>query len=154
MKIDEIEIGTEYALPQNYSDPRRVKAVEVVTEEVPKWSSIKECYDGMKKVKKVKVKFLDKTKDRYTYAKGATQLVEARVLVPWSEVGPAIKERAENEARSNELRSQTEKRVKALLGRNYDGYVTVHGRRDANLDVRGRSLEKLLALAEAGKAKA
>ena len=155
MKIDDVKVGEEYALqdgrPRGSRDPRRVKALEIVTVEERYWSDILERRIP-RNVRRVRVKYLDAAKVRWAAAKGAEDNVDARYLVaPWAEIAPSIRERIENEAAIAKEMSATEKRVKALLGRNYDGYVTRRGW-EVELDTRGKSLEKLLALAEKGKA--
>jgi hypothetical protein len=152
MKIGEIEVGKEYALTQGRGDPRRVLAVEIVTVDDPVWSTVLETYTP-RSVRKVKVKYLDKPTERYTHAKGAEHTVSHRELVAlWKDIGPGIRKRIEEEARQEALRDDLEKRLRKLLGKNYDGYVTVMGARGANLDLYGKSLTKLLDLAEKGAA--
>lgn len=154
MKIDEIEVGKEYALTQRSGDPRRVQVMEIVTTKERVWSEVLEDWKP-RNVRKVKVKHLDSLTNRGRFynapAKGATEVVEHRRLPAlWKDIGPRIRARIETEARETALQAETEKRMKKLLGRSYDGYVTV-GHRGANLDVYGKSLTKLLDLAEAGK---
>lgn len=154
MKIDEIKAGTEYALKQRHGDPRRVKAMEIVIVPEQIWNEVREeC--GTRNVRQVVVKHLDRPydRDRYAPAKGAKQTVEARLIgAPWSEVGPNVaKRQAEKEAADN-LQTDLEKRLRAILGRSYNGYVTVSVNGRINLDLFDKSAKKMIELAEAGKA--
>lgn len=160
MKIGDVKVGKEYALSERYGGPRHVQAVEIVTKDESVWSNLRETF-VTRKEKQVKVKFLDTPPNHYDERKGSMTTVPARRLTPWEEVGPGIRERKERKEREDAAVEAAEKRVKKLLGRSYDGYVLgrsydgyVVGRGgDAELSVRGRSLTKLLDLAEYGRIK-
>lgn len=156
MKISEIEAGTEYALASESrysSEVRHVKVIEVVSVEDPhgRWDNVRNTWIPTK-VTKAKIKFLDAPSQSRSHdpKKGTVISVLPRLIAaPWSEVAPAIQEKKAEEQRVLALDRSLTKRVKALLGRNFDGYVSVTDRR-ATLDVRDKSLEKLLTLAEMG----
>lgn len=154
MKIDEIKKGKEYALNQKYGDPRRVKAMGIVTEEEQVWNTVLESW-GTRTVRKIRVMFLDPPTDRHKAAKNTMTNVSARDLAaPWSEVGPNIRKRAEQDAAARAKAADFDKRLKKLLGRNWSGYVIGGGHRSASITVDANSAEKLIALAEKGNANA
>src|SRR4051812_41837977 len=129
MKLSDIKLKTEYALPQRYGDPRRVLAVKIVETTDAKWDSVRECWKNVN-TRKVQVKYLDPPAydKRYEPTKNAVAEVLARELsAPWSEVGPNIQKRLDEELAQQALENATEKRMKALLGRSYNGYMTISG---------------------------
>jgi ribosomal protein L14E/L6E/L27E len=157
MKLDDIQIGTEYALNVGtWKDPRRVKALEIVTVEEQSFGRITGERTTAKR-RRVKVKYIDgapKASSRSLWnappAKGSTSVVHARDLVcSWAKVAKGIQERHQKEQAEAELRSSYEQRLRKLLGRQYNGYVSISG--SPSLTLYDKSMEKLIALAELGK---
>lgn len=153
MKLDDISIGEEYAVRPKYGDPRRVKilGIEVSLEKI--WDLTRETWKE-RNVRKVKIKYLDNpARKGYTFpAKNTTILVDAReISALWLEVGPGVRKRQEEAARRDAESAALTKRLKALLGRNVNGYITISDR-NASLSLYGKHVDKLLTLAEKGKA--
>lgn len=156
MKIADIKVGEEYAVRIKHLDePRRVKVLGIKVVPEFRWDNITNKRKDIN-IRKVEVKYLDEPSGRLAWhgnpAKGAKGIVSAvDIAAKWSEVSKGIRDRAEERDKCEALEASLEKRLKKLLGRSYDGYVHVRSSNRPDLSVHGKSLEKLLALAEAGK---
>jgi hypothetical protein len=151
MKLADIQPGVEYGLRQKWDDPRRVEALGIVTVEERVWDRALERFKP-RSVKRVQIKFLDSAKQHYDHAKGAKTNVPATHLVaPWNQIGLNIRKKHEDAILREELSAQLEKRLKKLLGRNYNGYVSVGDARNPHLSLSGTAVAKILDLAEKGK---
>lgn len=151
MKISDIKKGTEYGLRQRrIDDPRRVEVLGIATVVEQVWDHALERYKP-RNMRRVTVKFLDKAPDRWAAAKGSKEEVSPNLIVaPWSELGPNLQKRAAEAEARDKMQTDLSKRMKKLLGSNYDGYVMVNSTDRPMLDVNGKSFLKLLDLAEAG----
>lgn len=175
MKIGDIKIGTTYAATdgkrRSYSGdlPRRVEALEIITEPVSYWSGGGYSNErGTKNVRKVKVRCLDEPRYRDSYRhervmtapEGTEITLEARFLAaPWSDVRAEVKAKiSEDQAKAN-AKAVTLGRIHALLPkrlRDDHFYVEAnkyHGRAvETEARLGARVLEEILRLAEIGKA--
>lgn len=150
MKIDEVKKGTEYALNDRHGDPRRVEALGIVTVDDRAYNGKLERYE-LRHVRLIAVKYLDSPTRSFDAAKGSKVNVNARELVaPWKEIGPNLLRRLEEKEACRVLTKELTKRVNKLLGRSFDGYVTVSDIKRPMLDVNGKSFMKMLELAEKG----
>lgn len=152
MKLDEVKKGTIYGVRSSRGrDPRQVEALGIVKVDQPRWDNNLEKYVP-RQVRHVQVKFLDKAPDRWEHAKGAKVAIDVKEIVAeWKELGPQLRKRVEEQAAKEKLQDELEKRMKKLLGRNYEGYVSVSGIDRARLDLNGKYFIRMLELAEAGK---
>lgn len=171
MRIAEVKIGTEYGLVSRHRNkPRRVRALAMKAKEHQRYDSLLGTYKVVS-LRGFEVEVLDEPRGSSSYriegaAKGATLLVEARELAaPWAKLAPRIREEAEREEFEQEQRAALAARLKALgvRGIGSDDYysmtIRLGGRKRAGgfhaqseLRLEGAGLEKLLSLAEAGKA--
>lgn len=169
MKIGDVKVGEEYAAHDSPGErhsrtlPRQVKVLEIVVEEEKVYGRYSSAVTTAKK-RKVKVEVLDAPKhegstwhrEKLRHAtKGSTLVVEARQLVAlWKDVHKGITESINKEQKRIALRDALEARLDALkLGDGRASISVSESSHDAHLTVYGTAgVEKLLALAEAGKA--
>lgn len=176
MKIDEVKVGTRYAAhdqPKETSRfgstdlPREVEVLEIVQVEERVYGNAWIAADSptTRKVRRVKVRVYGAGVDGYykkqiaRAAEGSEIVIEARYLIgPWSKLAPGVSKEIELRAAREKLLGELEGRVDALLGkkaRDHGTYPSVDkhgGSLSTSLHVRGDDVEKLLALAEKGKA--
>jgi hypothetical protein len=186
MKIGDVKVGVEYGVLDSpkterhnaHKNMRQVEVLEVVVEEERVFGSgYLSSADGhrMRKVKRLKVKVLDKSSfgssDGWGYSRsklkyadqGAVLVIEARQVVgAWSELRSGIVKQREAEQKRIDAQEALEARIVALIGKGetareyrwranvteYDGKLRAEG------SFHDKSLDKLLTLAEAGKGKA
>lgn len=165
MILKDIKVGEEYGALDNPASrrsrygksdlPRQVKVLGIVTVPVRQWDSWTRTNKSVNK-QRIKVKLLGPPQDgytRYDIANGKQNrilVIESRqVVVLWSEIAGevAAKIAAKNEKDLN--LAKNEKRVRALIGRT--GEFRINADTD-DLRFFGNAVEKILALAEKGKA--
>lgn len=169
MKLSDIVIGQEYGATDhprsNYRrTPRQVRVMEIVTETERVQGGTWTATPRMRNVRRVKVKVLDASIEKswgYKIAsakKNTTVIVDAKQLVAlWSDLAPAIREKAEEEQRKADAENAMVARITAILGKRHANewgfwHVRTTGR-GIELEVDDpKVLDKLLTLAEMGKA--
>lgn len=176
MKIDEVKVGERYAAhdqPKETSRfgspdlPREVEVLEIVQVEERVYGNawIRADSPTTRKVRRVKVRVHGDAKDGYykkqiaRAAEGSEITIEARYLIgPWSKLAPGVAKEIELRAARERRLDELEARLEALLGKKarehgtYPSVDTYSGSLRATLHVAGDNVEKLLALAEKGKA--
>lgn len=125
MKIGDIKVGTEYGVVESKSRygrsaPRRVEVLAVEEVEERTWNKYSGAA-GTRKVRKLRVKFLDEPTSSWTWypiyaaAKDSERVVEARLLVAtWAELSPGIKARIEAEQELADAKAAIKQRLSAV----------------------------------------
>lgn len=178
MKIGDIEVGVEYGAldaprATGYRHdrlPRRVKVLEIVTEEQKKhnpWAGPGSGSTRIVKKRKVKVECLTEpfAKHRYAWgidndAKGTRRVIEARQLVaPWADLKESVSFEVEEEIRRKAFQATLIARFEKLLGEDAP-WVTVdrlwneegsaRDRLNPSAHLSGPELLRILELAERG----
>lgn len=165
MKIGEVKAGEEYAAHDNPTrtyggNPRQVKAISIdkVTNPKGRWNGYTGTWSPLTKTK-IKVSLLGPVTSTRSWGDpigtgkaGTTILVDARNLVAkWSDIAPALAEKLEQERKEDEAREALKTRVRALLGKT-EGWRVTNYRHTFEIELRDKSIDKLLTLAEKGKA--
>jgi hypothetical protein len=171
MKIGDVKIGEEYGALDSprggryrgQGDPRQVRVLEVVTEEEKVYSGYSTS-STTRNVRRLRVEVLNggPAGDSWRYdkitkaGKGDTIVIEARNLVGlWKDIHPAITQRVADEQARLEVEQALTARIKAVLGIKPSWGVWHVKVRSGSMEAEfnDRALDKLLTLAEAGKAK-
>lgn len=169
MKIGNIKAGEEYAVLDsparngNKEIPRHVVVREIVAVEEKRYGRYTRLHE-MKTIRRVSVTFLDGGAKTSSYrwdriagaAQGQALVIEARqVIAPWAEIKEEILAKADIEQRRIALENELQARVDAL-GLDPHSRMLVRVRIEgeeltSSFTLHDHDLNKILALAEAGK---